>query len=204
MKKLVCFGDSFIDSESWGGYSAIYKCTGNYPVAVWLANKLNLPLINYGKSGSSIKYSLISFLKYTRSNLYDTDDVFLFIVSSNNRFYHQDLDIHAWGAGSASQLISKYKQESINPNLSDEEVKLYFQKILYLKENEKYIDWICMYDNDFSIDIESLGCLSLLNTWTLTNPNKLIVMNAFELDYTEHYLNLYKQTNNFLKILLDG
>jgi len=205
MKKLVCFGDSFIDSESWGGKYATHKLTGNYPIAVWLATKLNLPLINYGKSGSSIQYSLISFLEYTRSKSYDPDDIFLFIVSNKNRFYQRALDIHAWGAGSAPQLISKYKQESINPNLPDEEVKLYFQKILYLKENAKYIDWVCMYHNEFSIDIESLGCLSLLNTWTLTNSNKLVVMNAFGLcDDTEHYLNLFKQSNNFLPILLNG
>lgn len=207
MKKLVCFGDSFIDSnpKSWGGERAIYKYTGNYPIAVWLANKLKLPLINYGKSGSGIQYSLITFLEHTRSKSYDPDDIFLFIVSNKNRFYQQALDIHASGAGSTSHLINSYKQESINPNLSDEEVKLYSQKILYLKENEKYIDWTCMYHNDFSIDIESLGCLGLLNTWSLTNPNKLIVMNAFGLDYdTEHYTNLFKQSNNFLPILLDG
>lgn len=195
MKKLVCFGDSFIDSTK----------KFLYPVATILKNKLNLPLINYGVSGSGIQYSLIKFLEYTRSDLYDKDDIIIFVVSNRNRFYNQKLDIHVSGAGYISFVIDGSKDQLANPDISDEERNIHLQKVKFLEENKKYIDWTCTNFNDFSIDTESLSCLGLLNTWASHNVNKFIVMNAFDIDPdSKDYLKLFKQTNNFLPILIDG
>ena len=198
MKKIVCFGDSFIDSTSWFGKNAS-------SISTMLQQKLNIPLVNYGLVGSSIQYSLLKFLEYTKSEIYDPNDLILFVITNKNRFYKQDLDIHISGVRQTPHIINDYKSKVTNPNLTDTEVRLFYQKILYLEENEKYIDWSCMHFNEFDIDIESLTCLGLLNTWATSKTNKLIVMNAFALDNnTWDQSSVFKQSANFLPILLKG
>lgn len=201
MKKLVCFGDSFIGPK-W----MMSKELDSIPIATHLQNKLNIPIINYGILGSSIQYSLIKFLEYTKSHDYDPDDIIIFIITRKNRFYNQKLNLHVSSIGQMNAIINNYKRD-ISENLmrNDTELKSVYKKIVYLEETQKYIEWAMMNFHDYNIDTVLLSCLGLINTWTLSNPNKTIVLNSFDLDLiTWSHVPSFKQTANFLPIILQN
>lgn len=203
MKKLVCFGDSFIGSQ-W----MMSKELDSIPIAIatHLQNKLNIPIINYGILGSSIQYSLIKFLEYAKSPDYDPDDIIIFIITRKNRFYNQKLNLHVSAIGQMNTIINNYKRD-IGENLirNNTELKSVYKKIVYLEETQKYIEWAMMNFHDYNIDTVLLSCLGLINTWTLSNPNKTVVLNSFDLDLiTWSHVPSFKQTANFLPIILQN
>ena len=203
MKKLVCFGDSFIASEFWP------SSLNPISIANHLQSKLNIPIVNYGVLGSSIEYSIIKFLEYTKSKVYDPDDIIIFIVTFENRFYNQELDIHVSTIGQVPTLINNYInyiRDTKRFDLTNTKIRSIYEKINYLEKNEKHIDWNFMrYNGLNNFDIESLTCLGLLNTWSSSNSNKIVVVNAFELDRQAwNHIKIFNQSDNFLPILLPG
>lgn len=82
MRKLVCFGDSFIAPIETESY--ITK----------LANKLNVDkVVNYGMHGSSLHYSWHKFYEYLRSDEYHKMDYIIFALTSGGRIplVHEDI-----------------------------------------------------------------------------------------------------------------
>lgn len=79
-QKLVIFGDSFASDY-------INDPAGKSWHRV-LADKLNIEknnYVNYSRSGSSIEYSITAFFKYISTDLYEKDDIIVFLMTSLNR-----------------------------------------------------------------------------------------------------------------------
>lgn len=76
MKKLVIFGDSFGCGE--------YKHHSVWPAV--LGKKLGVDVQNYANSGTSVEYSICKLLQYLESDVYDKNDIMVFIQSVADRF----------------------------------------------------------------------------------------------------------------------
>lgn len=82
MKKLVIFGDSFAN-YSWFGENEEWNKNTSW--AINLADKLNIPIVNYGVAGSSLIYSFHKFWEYFKSDQYYEDDIIIFIMTNAER-----------------------------------------------------------------------------------------------------------------------
>ena len=81
MQKLVCFGDSYIANDLYP-YVVDIK-----PLANRMADKLGVPLINFGCSASGLAYALDSFYRYLASEDFDSRDYLYFTTSMPMRLW---------------------------------------------------------------------------------------------------------------------
>ncbi len=79
MSNLVVFGDSFADTRWHSKEHASF---------IWvesLAKKLKLEAVSYGLNGTSIQYSFLKLYEYLNSDTYSTEDIIVFVCTSNSR-----------------------------------------------------------------------------------------------------------------------
>ena len=81
MKKLVVFGCSFVN------YDWVEKEISHLTWANILASNLNIPVINYGVSGSGMNYHMCEFLKYINSENYDSNDIIIWSTTHEQRIH---------------------------------------------------------------------------------------------------------------------
>lgn len=79
MQKLVCFGDSYIAND--------LPPTGMKPLGHIIADNLGVPLLNFGRSGSGLRYSIDKFYRYLVSSDYHTNDYIFFNTSLPHRLW---------------------------------------------------------------------------------------------------------------------
>ena len=156
MKKIVAFGDSFVNYE-W------IDVKGHNWVD-YLSNILNIPVINYGISGSGIAYALDAFVKYYHSDDYCLDDIIIFVPSSDQRLYTTNM----YNPRLGSKIISMdhFKYEDIEKE--------------WLNEHGKSALWTIMNVYDPKINYELIKTLSFLQTWAQQHlTNTMIIARAF-------------------------
>lgn len=156
MKKIIAFGDSFVNYEwidikgqNWVDY---------------LSEILNIPVINYGISGSGIAYALDAFVKYYHSDNYHPDDIIVFVPSSDQRLYATNMCNPRLG----SKIISMdhFTHEDIEKD--------------WLSEHGKSALWTIMNVYDPKINYELIKTLSFLQTWAQHHlKNTMIIVRAF-------------------------
>jgi hypothetical protein len=183
MKKIVAFGDSYVN------YDWIDIKEHNW--VDYLGKILNLPVLNYGISGSGLGYAMDSFVKYTNSNEYFSEDIIIFVTSSDQRLYTSNM----YNARLGSKIIQR------------PEWKLEREDEVWLKENGESALWAIMNLYDPKINYELIKTLSFLQTWAQHRlSNTLIVIRAFGKDVSnghdiEKLTELIKFSENFFPLI---
>jgi hypothetical protein len=198
MKKIVTFGDSFIQP----GYS-----TGNagqrlLGIGDILEQKLGVPGVHYGAGGSSLQFSIKKFIDYaTHAELYDPEDLILFVLTSDDRVYLPD---------SPDQSLS------VVPGISEELSETHwFLKLLTRPGNKEWVDKNLKHaqfvkDKIYhrSINTETLRTLALLRSWASVHSNTVFVISAFDVNELHFTLPMLRElsgnTPNFLTHLSLG
>jgi hypothetical protein len=152
MKKLIVYGDSYAQEQQDSSLSWVSL----------LAAKLDLPLINRAIGGSSIEYSIKTFIKDKISKILEPDDIIIFVVTSPGR---QHLKYQVKYPSTASvfryeTFTHKYPIEHIN----------------YYNLNKNYIKW---FEDNKDEDIFKLNALSyvhMLNNYARNNPTNTFVV----------------------------
>jgi hypothetical protein len=175
MKKLVVFGDSFaelkFDDPQW---------------AEILAERMNLPCMNFGCSGSSLGYSFHQFCMYTISGEYDADDVIVFVTTSSTRVYTRDMPTPSLGV---------LQSQSHSPAVKK-----------WITENLESALWVVDKIYDTKINYELIKTISYLKIWAATHRNSIIVIPAFDnvSCINKQELSKIKPTANFIPLALPG
>lgn len=197
MKKIVTFGDSFIQP----GFG-----TGNgkrlLGVAEILAQKLSLPGVHYGLGGSSLQYSVKKFVDYaSHADLYDPEDLILFVLTSDDRVYLPD---------APDQSLS------VVPGLSEElSTSHWFMNLLsrpgnkeWADKNLKHAQFVKDKIYHWSINTETLRTLALLRAWAGVHSNTVLVISAFDINEMHFTIpmitELSSNTANFFTYLSLG
>jgi len=155
MKKLIVLGDSFAnyewvnrDSEGWAGY---------------ISEILNIPLINFGISGSATNYSFDKFIKYTKSTEYDPEDIIIFVPSGDQRIYTENMYNPRLGIFYSYDFEDKWQVEKD-----------------WAKNNLESAIWTVDNLLDGKINYEFIKTISFLSQWAHQNKtNRLFIIRAF-------------------------
>jgi hypothetical protein len=178
MKKLVGFGDSFI------AINKIYHKWIHSDDMSWLKSTgdlLNLPVVNYGVSGSSLNYSFIKFIDYIQSDSYDENDVIVFVISEDNRIFSKGMD----PKDSCQISNNRFNSEYIAKNADH---------LLWMLEN-----YLC-----HEMNFEAIKTLCVLQSWALLHPtNTVVIKTGFSIDLCRsgELKNLIVPSFNFLPII---
>ena len=185
MKKLIIFGDSFANydwipvlDKTWGAS---------------LGALLQIPVINYGVSGSALLYSFNKFIEYYQSDDYSDDDVIVFVTTDIHRLYTANM---TEGLKHFGNIVT------LNDNMG---ARMPLEKE-WLNNNVDSAIWTIMNVYDDSINYEFIKTLSFLQTWAAEHlTNKLIILRAFPAEVSEKTIeklvDLIVPTNNFFPIL---
>jgi len=155
MKKIILFGDSFAN-YSWFDKDEDTRTSW----AIELASRLNLPLINYGLSGSSLIYSFHKFWEYFKSGQYDKDDIIIFIMTNPERTWVRSMPNAHLGVSNVDSTNSWHSAKDRN----------------WLEQNQDSDVWtkINILNPEINFDILQIACcFSILaeqykkNTWIL-------------------------------------
>lgn len=207
MSKLVFFGDSFFASpQKWRYFLDTHKAKPekHWSLARLIASQLNERFHVLAESGSSQKFTFQKFNEYTTSPLYKEDDTFCIVTTSRNRFTDPVKFLHIAGSDSLEREIRENKNKAANAKHFEEQ-KVYLENIFYLEKNKDHIDWYCSYANNYPIDMDLLGFVSFIKTFSLTHKNKICVINAFEMnERTSTWYNSIENTEKFTRVYVDG
>ena len=152
MKKLIVYGDSYVQEQQDKSLSWISL----------LANKLDLPIINRAIGGSSVEYSIKSFVKDKISKIILPNDIIIFVITSPGR---QHLKYQVQYPSTASV----FRYETFTPKYPTEHIN-------YYNLNKNYIKW---YEDNKDDDIFKLNALSyvhMLNSYAKSNPNNTFII----------------------------
>ena len=169
MKKIVAFGDSFIKSggiDNW---------------VTKLGMLANLPVMNYGVSGSSINYSLNEFARYATSSDYNEDDIIIYVVSDTTRLHLGKVD-HA-----DSNVMFHKKPFGLNGEK-------------FIDANFENIMWCSEHIHSHMTNIEDIKTLSFIRTWSKSHPNLVVVLRGFSSKVSNDLAYLLKPTENFFPL----
>lgn len=175
MKKLIGFGDSFIAPSSKDNW--LEK----------LGMLLDLPVVNYGASGSALNYSLIKFLEYIQSAEYDNTDVIVFITTEHSRIYCKGIKSYM-NSFLGSPTVNRFQQEDKD----------------WINQNLEHVLWITENYLTPELNFETINLICLLQEWANTNPtNVVVVKTAYDLDLSlsGKLKNIIIPTSNFLPII---
>lgn len=171
MKKLVVFGDSFMDSHSDRNYFdedslwQVFLDDKRYLTTTWtyqLAKKLNTHIFNYGVFGSSVEFSLVKFVEYINSEQYDPEDIIVFGLSSPERFA-LEFNIRNWP--SSGCWLGNAPKDS-----------------RWYKSNEKHLKWLLVNTPNETLELKTPMVISFLQSWANNiHKGKLIVVPCFGL-----------------------
>jgi hypothetical protein len=188
MKKLVLFGDSFANYEF---YPELLDRTWG----ATLGKLLKLPVINYGKSGSSLTYSLIKFTEYYQSDSYDLDDIIIFVLTDVYRLWTKNMKEFV-GFGGIVHHMDRLK------SLTGVEKR-------WFEENGESALWTVLNVYDPEINYELIKILSFLQTWAAAHLNNTVIpLRGFHNDNSseatiaiENLNSMIKPSNNFFPII---
>ncbi len=155
MQKLVCFGDSYIAGD------LERDSPGLTPLAKQLAAQLDLPLLNFGASGSGLSCSIDRFYRYLASSDYESTDYIFFNTTHHHRM---------WFPQSGGDFfifpdsLAKTKETDGNR---------------FFKKNLREINWAL---ENLSYELEH-DILHVVRTmaYQALRGNRCLVINAFEL-----------------------
>jgi hypothetical protein len=168
MKKIVGFGDSFIAPRRDN----------------WLATVgeiLNLPVLNYGISGSSLSYSMVAFADYTVSAEYDPEDIIIFVPTEDSRIYTDDMPNPDMG------MFYKW------PHL--------YGDLEWVNENLEGSLWHVKKVLDPKINFEMIKTLCFFQLWAMTHPNTVLVKSIYySYSRSKDFMSQLFSTENFLLI----
>lgn len=173
MKKLVVFGDSFAN------YDWVQDETSHLSWATILSLNLNLPLINYGVSGSGLNYSMSRFLDYVYSENYDSSDIIIWVTSHEHRLYTTTM--HHPHLGSFYNFPPK--------KLSN----MFGKDRQWIDENEKHALWAIDNYYDPTINYSLLKIVSFFKQWARSNKNATVILLK-----GQHYLKGGEKIHSFL------
>ena len=188
MKKIVGFGDSFINYGSLG-----IDIVDSISWLNDLGLKLNLPVINYGCSGSAIDYSLHKFFQYYTSDEYDPNDIIVFVTTEPvSRNFTVTMPNPRLGVCTGQQE---------NPTFTKVEEQ-------YVKENVEKIFWHQFHCSNGEMNFKFIQTCSALQVWAESHSsNKLLLLRGFA-HYTDENIEkydviIYPTTNFFPCIKFD-
>lgn len=159
MKKLVVFGDSFANYHFGNDEYNPSKSWANL-----VSQKFEIPILNYGISGSSLQFSLHKFFEYYQSKNYNSDDIIIFLLGDSvSRGFAVDMPPHL---GVSAAMSKNHYQEK--------------EDIEWLSKNQESFFWsqISLFSED--INFELVQTASVLSVWAKKNvSNKVIVIRNF-------------------------
>lgn len=179
--KLVLFGDSFVSIHLDEKYS--------WPFL--LAHNLNIStdnILNFGKPGTGLDWSICQFISYLNSNDYNENDIVIFVVTSHSRPPIMENENQSMSAGFNAYYNNIKKGIPNN-------VEQYYKKY-----DSFYRTWFDLQTNDMKYKDRWLLALALKQL-----PNFTILMSGFEDIVLSSQANhiLLQDSNNFLKIESD-
>lgn len=184
MKKIVVFGDSYAQFEQ--------DSLKNW--VLLLGQKLQLPVINYGHSGSALGYALDQFIKYYQSSEYSSDDIVIFVATNDTRIYVSDMP-HP-GIGWAPVLYQNGHPLASSPgSISDTAHE-------WLKDNGKSAAWAIENLYMTELNYEFVKILCFLKTWAQhCSLNTMIVVPSINLGEHPELIDIPLATSNFFPLL---
>lgn len=188
MKKIVAFGDSFVN------YDWIKLKDNNW--VDYLGKILNLPVVNYGVSGSGLGYAMHSFVKYYQSTEYSSDDIIIFVPTSIERLYVTSM--HSPHMGSV-ELIEGRKNNTFEGSRPKVEKD-------WIDANSEHALWTVLNIYDPEINYELIKIVSFFQAWASSHlTNSVIIVRAFSQvpgnGHAEKLIKLIKPSKNFFPIL---
>ena len=174
MTKLLVYGDSYASSENDGCPSW----------ADMLGKKLGLEVINRGVSGSSTEYAMRCLIKDFNKNIFESDDIVVFVASTPGRMHFQFQNARPETAAQYWHDV-----DTKDPNHS------------WYKENKKHLEW-WMLNFDCRMNAINQECyIHALKDLALANPKSTVIHLANSdhnfLDRVE--LPFGKMPSNFLR-----
>lgn len=188
MKKLIVFGDSFANYD-W--QPSLHEKTWGAS----LGKLLELPVINYGVSGSALTLSLNKFVEYYQSDNYSPDDIIVFVLTDISRLWVESME--------ETRCFGNIAHHIGNSDSLDMQGKKWFKK------NGEGALWTVLNVYDTKINYELIKILSFLQIWAAANLNNtLVVLRAFpnedrskEAVAIEKLNELVTPSNNFFPII---
>lgn len=186
MKKLVVFGDSFAN------YNWVEEQTSHLSWTSILSANLNLPVINYGVSGSGLNYSMYKFFEYVHSENYDSNDIIVWLTTNEQRLYTTSMPdphlgtFHNFPTNKITDLFNKdYK---------------------WIDENRQHALWAMENYYDPAINYSLLKIASFLKQWARSNKNTTIVLLKGQCcikggEKIHSFLDYITESDNFFPIL---
>lgn len=178
MTKLVLFGDSFVSIHLDETYS--------WPFL--LAHNLNISkdhILNFGKPGTGLDWSICQFISYLNSNDYDQNDIIIFVVTHYGRPPIMENENQSMSAG-----FNAY-QNNIEKGIPNT-VKKYYENY-----DAFYKTWFQLQTDDMKYKDRWLLALALKQL-----PNFTVLMSGFDDIVSPSQANhiLLQDSNTFLKL----
>lgn len=174
--RLIIFGDSFAEtSKRWDFFSSerLQKVPGHIrnlkPWSTILANKLKCSkLVNYGRGGSSLFYSMQCINQYIETD-YNPNDYIIFITTSPHRLpiiwdveKYKDIE-PGWQAVLMSFMTGKMKDD--------------WPQSKFYNDNKQVCEWVF---NHLSTDKNHAMMIRFSTSYITNLPNKSICIPAFD------------------------
>jgi hypothetical protein len=156
MKKIVFFGDSYANYE-WVPYDISHLTWHEI-----ISSNLELPIINYGTSGTGLNYSMSKFLEYINSENYDSNDIIIWITSHEQRLYTRSMTSPHLGT------FHNFSKDKIKKLGKDDRA--------WIEENSEHAVWAMENYYDPSINYSILKVVSFLKQWCIANKNNTVVL----------------------------
>jgi hypothetical protein len=188
MKKIIVFGDSYVR------YDWVSEKTDILSWPFYLSKNLNLPIINFGISGSGLNYSMVEFNKYLNSENYDNNDIIVWALTNEQRLYDPTMPHPSLGIF--------YNLLDVIHHRSLEEQK-------WINENKKHALWSMENILHPSINYNILKIVSFLKVWANQNKNNtVVVIRCFRTlpggEFINNLLSIIDEGSNFFPILNDN
>jgi hypothetical protein len=156
MKKIVFFGDSYANYE-WVTYDISHLTWHEI-----ISSNLELPIINYGFSGTGMNYSMSKFLEYINSENYDSNDIIIWITSHEQRLYTRSMTTPHLAT------FHNFSKDKIKKLKKDDQA--------WIKENSEHAVWAMENYYDPVINYSLLKIVSFLKQWCIANKNNTMVI----------------------------
>jgi len=157
MKKIVIFGDSFANYD-FNKKTEISHLTW----ASALSSNLNIPVINFGVSGTGMNYHMVKFLEYINSENYDNTDIIIWVTSHEQRIHTTSMpnphlgSFHNFPTG---KIVNMFSDDS-----------------KWINENGKHALWAMENYYDPSINYSLLKIVSFLKQWARSNKHATVIV----------------------------
>lgn len=187
MKKLVVFGDSYVR------YDWVSRETDYMSWPWYLAELLNIPVFNFGVSGSGLNYSMLEFNRYLNSENYDPEDIIIMALTNEQRLY--DVTMPHPSLGIFYNLLDVVDQR----NPAERE---------WIQKNKTHALWAMENALHPSINYSILKIVSFLQVWASRNTQNIVIpIRCFTTlpggEKINKLLDIINDSENFFPILKD-